>query len=150
MDRQDHAVSLATTLAGIALLSTGWCAVAFGGTGELASCDQAEKELQSLTVPVSELSVVVVDHSDVTAAEALQPQAGAGKSATPLLYLTPRVQTILRGMFDSDSGTLLADDAADAEAPLKPESAEKTAPVTLIDRVDEAPAYQQQMYRKDI
>jgi hypothetical protein len=70
-----------------------------------------------------------------------------------VLFLTPRVATILHGVFDTDSDAATADDESIADAPAPSEQFEATdklAPVTLIDRAAEIPRFQRQMYRKDI
>ena len=157
MDRQDRAGTLATALAGITLLSTGWCATALGASSSLVPCDEAGTDLKSLEVAVSELTVNVVDHmttrGDAATGEVLDPAAGASDSAAPVLFLTPRVATILRGVFDTDSDAATADDESNADAPApsaQSEATDKLAPVTLIDRAAEIPRFQRQMYRKDI
>ena len=156
MDRKDRAGTLAA-LAGIALLSTGWCATALGASSSLVPCDEAGTDLQSLEVAVSDLTVNVVDHmmtsGDAAIGEVLDPSAGVRDSATPVLFLTPRITTILRGVFDTDSNAATSDEASDADAPApsaQSEATEKLAPVTLIDQAAEIPRFQRQMYRKDI
>lgn len=155
MDRYDQAKILAGKLAGIALLGIGWCATAVGANSSVP-CDQADTDLQSLEVAVSELAVDRVDHmataADTPIREVLEGQASA-EAAAPVLFLTPRAATILRNVFDSENDAAAAesDSESDAQAPtVQPDSTEKLAPVTLIDRAADTPRFQRQMYRKDI
>jgi hypothetical protein len=61
-------------------------------------CDQVGRDLQSLEVPVDELTVDVVDHA-TTDAVTLDEQAADADPVAPILYLTPRVTNILRDVF---------------------------------------------------
>lgn len=166
MERQDQAgrssVGRHVTLAGIVLLGSGWGAAALGASSADAGCDELSRDLQRLDITMETLEIDAVDHMptgpDVVNAEPLDGVTTSDGPAAPVLYLTPRVATILREVF----GTSVDDDAetVDAAAPVADDaeiegesdidSTEKTAPVTLIDQSEELPRFQRQMFRKDI
>lgn len=168
MEAQDQAgrpsIAWHITLTGVVLL--GWSA-AFGATSFETDCDEVSRDLQRLEITMDELEVDAVDHmavtEDVVDRQSLDTTEAAVGAAAPVLYLTPRVATILREVFGTsvDDGTGQEANEAPAELPVAeeseaddvaadPESAELTAPVTLIDQSEELPQFQRQMFRKDI
>lgn len=166
MERQDQAgrssVAWHITLAGVVLLGASWGTTALGAASADAECDEVSRDLQRLEITMDSLEIDNVDHmptsSDVVDSESLGSPITTDGPAAPVLYLTPRVATILREVFgtrvDEKTETVsaevpVADDARTEEA-ADVETTEKTAPVTLIDQSEELPQFQRQMFRKDI
>ncbi len=158
-------------LLAILVLSVICCATALAATSPITACDRTA-DLQSLEVPVNDLTAIVVGHAiadpedqDDAALDALPAQ---GHSEVPILNLTPRVVGILQDVFsavaietpsaDSTQNPLLIESSAKAELSLSPvagdasqaESLELADPASEIEAVDTAPSIQRQMFRTDI
>lgn len=154
--RQSAACAL---LRSLALLS-----LACGGTVTAAPCDASDCDPRPVDSLLSPLAVRPVDLADAAAPDAAARPAGATESLAPLLFLTPRVTSILEDVFEADRGASAADSAVaaagDAEAPEAPlrspvaetdgaaANARKSSPET--DQTSVLPKYQRQMYRTDI
>ena len=144
-------VALAATL----LLSAGWSSAALGATSSLVPCDQVARDLTSLDVTVAALSVDLVDHVTTEpkpgSFESIEKNSDTTDTMAPLLYLAPRVATILRDVFEP----------AAANQPLVSDEDRQTSPVAdsndetrSADAEDEneidLPRFKRQMYRTDI
>ena len=155
MDRHAQARSWCISLPAALVLYSGFAAAAVGTTNSRVECDGTGKNLHSFDIPISELTVEVVDHmpaaSDAAPGDGLALEAPIWNTAAPVLVLTPRVAGILQDVFDSDAAA--SDDESDdyvPDAALPAESTDKMAPVTLIDEKAGESRFQRQMYRKDI
>lgn len=139
--------------------------VAFAGAALAAPCARddcrnAPRELKSPHVPLQGPTVRIVELRDVDAAE--DPSAAAlSDSMAPLLYLTPRVTSILEEVFDDPVPPANADPETAPEPPVakaepSPEGdPERYGPLSQADnaQADDAfqvPKFQHQMYRTDI
>jgi hypothetical protein len=155
--RQSAAKAL---LRSLALLS-----LACGGTVTAAPCADSDCDLRRADSLLNPLTVRPVDLADAAAPGEAATPAAATESLAPLLFLTPRVTSILEDVFEVDPGTsaaqgavAAADDAeAPAAAPLRSPVAETggaasgarhSSPET--DQASVLPKYQRQMYRTDI
>ena len=115
-------------------------------------CDQVGRDLQSLEVPVDELTVDVVDHA-TTDAVTLDEQAADADPVAPILYLTPRVTNILRDVFGTTPEELPRAEPEQPSSSPVADSDEKSDTVEAAGAVDESNAlsrFQQQMLRTDI
>ncbi|HET6630003.1 MAG TPA: hypothetical protein VFG91_09535 [Woeseiaceae bacterium] len=131
--------------------------------GAAGGCDSAARGLRNADTQLDRLTVRMVDLGDATAADA-PADPGATESLAPLLFLAPRVTSILEDVFEADAGTQAEGDArntgSDAEAP--PEAvlrspvaetdpaASAHGPSPEMDHTSILPKYQRQMYRTDI
>jgi len=128
--------------------------IALAANSNPTPCGDVAKDLQSLDVTAHEFSVDAIDHVPSVADEVINDTEFTSDSAAPLLYLGPRVASILDAVFADDpelpaveEGTAprIAEDAPEPEM-----APEKTAPVTVIDRDALVPGFKRHMYRKDI
>ena len=158
-------------LLAILLLSVICCATALAATSPITACDRAS-ELQSLEVPVSDLSASLVGHvitdPEYQDAATIDVVPTESLSELPILDLAPRVAIILQDVFSA-----VAIETSDSEAseqpmtiealpkikvPLSPvagdasqaDSPELADPASGVEDVDTAPSIQRQMYRTDI
>lgn len=148
-----YIISGLPVLAACLLLSS----ASFAASPSIVPCDQVGRDLKSLEVPATALTVDRVDHppADPVAAnpDAIDEQTAVTDSIAPILYLTPRVSSIVRDVFGTPSEEL------PEQTPLQP----STSPVADTDQKAESvesadvendssdlPRFQQQMYRKDI
>jgi hypothetical protein len=147
------------------------CATALAATSPITDCDRTA-DLQSLQVPVNELSTMVVGHvianpekQDDTTLDLLPSQE---KSDAPVLDLTPRVVVILEDVFsavaietassESSERPLLIQSSVKGELPLSPVAGHASQPESLdladqaaeIEDVDTVLSIQRQMFRTDI
>ena len=138
--------------------------LACGGTVTAAPCGASDCDPRPVDSLLSPLTVRPVDLADAAAPDAAARPAAATESLAPLLFLTPRVTSILEDVFEADPGASAADSAdaaaGDAEAPETPlrspvaetdgaaSNARKSSPET--DQTSVLPKYQRQMYRTDI
>ncbi len=153
------------------LLSTSCCASALAATSPITACDRTAN-LQSLEVPVSDLSATVTGHvvvdpddQDDATIDALPAQV---RSEVPILKLAPRVALILQDVFstiaietppvNSSKQPLAVDASPKGKSPLSPVAGdasqsdlpERTDPASGLEYVDTVPRIQRQMYRTDI
>ncbi len=113
-----------------ALLACTWTATAFGASSLHTDCDhRAAKDFLSPSAPKDELSVSVVDLTDDDSAIGLERSIDEGADAegsiAPLLYLAPRVESILDDVFHEGS------DKTDSAA-----AAQKTSLAPMADMGD--------------
>ena len=159
-------------LAGVLLISAAWSVSAYGAANSIADCADGYENLQNLDAPTVELLINLVDlpadSGDLGLSETLEPAMPADHSSVPFLYLTPRVESILNGVFDAesaDSDTIISDsqERSDAEAigdSSFPPIAEENADHSSLPGLEESemsredtramPRFQHQMYRTDI
>ena len=148
-----------------ALLACTWTATAFGASSLHTDCDhRAAKDFLSPSAANDELSVSVVDltddDSDIGLERSIDQAANAEESIAPLLYLAPRVESILDDVFHEGSDK--TDNAASAQktslAPMADtgdkvdESAVPQSP-DVENALEVQPALmriQREMYRTDI
>jgi hypothetical protein len=162
----------AAGLAGILLISAAWSVSANGAANSIADCADAYGSLQDLEAPTAELLIKLVDlpsdNSDLGLTENLEPAESSNDSSVPFLYLTPRVESMLSGVFDAesaDSDEIIPDsqERSDAEAigdssfpPIAEGNADRSSLPGLEENEiskDDAramPRFQHQMYRTDI
>lgn len=147
-----------TIISGLSVLAAALMlnATAFAASGSLDPCDQADRNLKSLEVPVAALTVDVVDHVPTDPA-AIAEQSAITDPAAPILYLTPRVTNILRDVFGTMTDKLPLESAN--ERPQQPSSSpladsdkksDAIEPAESEDETSALPRFQQQMHRTDI
>ena len=158
-------------LLAILVLSVICCATALAATSPITDCDRTA-DLQSLQVPVNELSTMLVGH--VIAGPEKQDDANLDVLPTqerpdaPVLDLTPRVVVILEDVFsavaietassESSEKPLLIESSVKGELPLSPVAGDASQPKSLdlaeqaseIEDVDTALSIRRQMFRTDI
>jgi hypothetical protein len=147
---------LAATLA----MCAGWSASAFAAATTSVECDDMARDLKSLQIPVEALSVATVDHVSIepisSDIEFLDAESASNETAAPFLFLTPRVASVLRDIFD-----VSRDLEATSETPSSPVAESERIPdiSELLDQTDPAsaadgeiilPRFQQRMFRTDI
>lgn len=124
-------------------------------------CAEARGDLDS-DMSVADLSANPVDHGPIEPRlddTELPNLAGATleEHGTPFLYLTPRVESVLRGIFDAenDASPAMIDaptsTLAEIDADLDfDQTTDKETPDSGSATEDTGPVFQQQMYRIDI
>ncbi len=157
-------------LAGALLLSGVWSVPGLAATSSLAECDGLSAELADPSLSPDMLTIDVVDHiaanEPASADDAIDASPANPAAPVSVLYLTPRVASILRDVFGSDiDGVETAADADEldvdtdaARAPIAEsventdvnDAGEITPPVSLIEQSEDIRRFQQQMYRTDI
>ncbi len=90
----------------VGLIATlGWATSVLGATINQTDCDAFEKAAEPHESPVEALSISRIDHAspevDGTAVSGLSPESAGFDSATPFLYLTPRVASVLQDIFET-------------------------------------------------
>lgn len=149
------------TIASLALLAT---TGAFAASKPLPPCDKVARDLQSLNVTVSDLSVTsdpAPNHqetalNDVGEVETSPIDGSSNEdSAAPILYLTPRVTTLLDTVFDNTFRAPLApqestEDVSKDSTNTPANAMHKSAPVTVVEKDSVVPQFQRHMYRNDI
>lgn len=141
-------------LAGVAL--AGLLAAAGAATAAPCADEDCRDLLRGLISPPLALhapSVRTVDLGDVDSAD---PASAAATSVTPLLYLAPRVASVLEEVFGDERSTA-APELPTAELPPAPlagaravDESEGYTPLAPADNAGELPKFQRQMYRTDI
>lgn len=152
-------------LRGIALLSLACAAAAPAAPcGAAGQCDPAARDFRSADTLLDHLAVRTVDLGDATTADDDAGTAGATESLAPLLFLGPRVTSILQDVFQADERAVAEDGVAESgtdaeaapEAVLRSPVAETDSaasahgPSPEMDHASILPKYQRQMYRTDI
>jgi len=143
-------------LAATLLLSS----ASFAASPSIVPCDQVSRDLKSLEVPAAALTVDRVDHApaDPVAADpdALDERTSVTDSVAPILYLTPRVTSIVRDVFGTTTDELTEETALQPSTSPGAPMADADQTADKVDSADgenvtsELPRFQQQMYRKDI
>jgi len=156
------------------ILLCGQTVIAFGATHSVASCKDIDSSLQNLDKSATSLTYSLVDLSTSDTELGLTDSLDLEKSdditiesAVPLLFLTPRVTSMLRDVFESDSGdqetaawpSILSDTReTQSESSLTPvveDRATKPSWPDINDSTDTdggeaVPRFQRRMYRTDI
>jgi len=137
------------------VLCVGWSVSALSATTTDIDCDGVDR-LRALEIPAETYSVRAVDHVAVdtvpSSLDAIDTAEATSETAAPFLYLTPRVASVLRDIFDA---TGEVDDQEVSSSPIA-ESDTTSAISALIDNAEPAeveitlPVFQQQMFRIDI
>ena len=157
----------------ILVLGASCSVTALGATNSMTARDHTAN-LQSLEVPVSELTVNVVGHIYVKADdendESLNTLPAQDSNAAPVLDLAPRVAVILQDIFSAIAIETPPSDSPDQaqpytieslpqdESPLspvagdvtQPDSSELTDQPSGIEDIDSVPSIRRQMFRTDI
>lgn len=136
---------------------------AFAASDTLTDCDRMGRELRSLAVSAGTLATEVVDLSVGAEKEGLagnfDPTEPDTEIQSPVLYLAPRLDTIVRDVFGAvavDSGTSPSaidhePSVTDAEVAPRPLADSATEPGDAnAERHESTPQVQRQMYRTDI
>lgn len=153
-----RAQPMRTIISGLSVLAAALMlnATAYAASGTLDPCDQADRNLKSLEVPVAALIVDVVDHVPTDPA-AIDAQSAVMDPAAPVLYLTPRVTNILRDVFGTTAEQLPLESPNERQqqpssSPLadSDEKSDAVEPAAVVDETNALPRFQQQMRRTDI
>lgn len=152
----------------IIILCAGWSVSALSATTTEVSRDTVVRDLRSIEIPVEAFSVGSADHVsiepepsnfDPAKFELLDVQDASRETAAPFLYLTPRVASVLRDIFDANRDVIDEPDVREissspvAESDRIPDISELLdESVPAIDRDNEIdlPRFQQRMFRTDI
>ena len=150
---------LYAVLGGISLLVALWSSPGLAAAHAAVDCDQVAHNLQSLDI--DRLAVETVDLASVSGSP--ESSDDPAESVSPLLFLTPRVASILQDVFgDSDEAEPAAnEEAAQSPAAMQPQPAtspvvdnanpvELAAPSGMYEHAAILPRFQRQMYRTDI
>jgi len=148
------------TLAGVVCLGLATTGSALAANTPVVPCDEVARDLRSLTVARSDLSVSINDSGSIqdnTNTDSVDADAATEDPTAPMLYLTPRVATILETVFDNDAESHAGENSGDSADATDDgqrnesfESQQKSAPVTAIDKDAVVPQFQRHMFRKDI
>lgn len=149
---------------GLSLAIAGWSPPATAAAHAAAGCDKTAQDLKSLRVDDA-LRVESVDLSDV-AGSSEDTADDLTESVAPLLFLTPRVASILQDVFGDSDDDVTTDVAAVEVGMAGPKNREEAASSPVVDnaaseRAEPAvspmyenaailPRFQRQMYRTDI
>lgn len=157
-------------LAGAALLVSAWSVPGLAATDSLIDCNELAGNPERFEINRDALSFAPVDHIATEEHRAtdgpIDVAPESSETPTPVLYLTPRVASILRDVFGSEIDgidTSVATDSSDEltrepDAPIADstdgadlvDGEEIVPPATLLERSDDVQRFQQQMYRTDI
>jgi hypothetical protein len=157
-------------LAATFALCAGWSASALSATTTSIECDDLIRDLRSLEIPTETLSVTTVDHVSIepisSDIELLDAQSASSETAAPFLFLTPRVASVLRDIFEVPREQLPDQDEASettsspfvntletAESNHIPDISElldQSDPAGTTDNEINLPLFQQRMFRTDI
>jgi len=155
-----HRLLLVALIAGV-----GWGASALGATTNKADCDAHVRPADVLESPLAALSITPVDHVSIevenSTIDELETDQRATDRAAPYLYLTPRVVSVLRDIFDfaRDDAELEIDVVQDAVSSPLAEAEDETGttnfrykalPSPAADEQQDLPLLQRQMFRTDI
>lgn len=127
-------------------------ATAQAASSVVLPCEQVERDLQSLEVPVNALAADSVDHAPIDP-EMMDEESSGTESVTPVLKLGPRVTTILREVFDmtaeesahQTSKQFSSSPLADTDEPSEASESDDAA-----NDKSELPRFQRRMLRTDI
>lgn len=153
-------------LAAMTALCVGWSGSVLSATTTSVECDDLVRDLRSLESPAERLTATKVDHVSIepiaSDIELLDVQSASNETAAPFLFLTPRVASVLRDIFD------ISQELLDVDASNEPSSspvaetvdAERIPDISeLLDQSDpggaagsaiDLPLFQQRMFRTDI
>ncbi|MGI9205552.1 MAG: hypothetical protein ACR2Q3_16170 [Woeseiaceae bacterium] len=157
-------VAAQSLLTAIVIASLGWSASTLAATTNKADCNTYSNRAEPLENPLAALSFNAVDHVTVeaesSAIDELENDQAASERAAPFLYLTPRVASVLRDIFDLADESLsepeVQEDAASsplAEVEERSNSADyryEALPAPDVEDEHNLPLLQRQMFRTDI
>jgi hypothetical protein len=158
-------VAATSWLTAVVIASAGWGASALGATTNKADCDAYSSPAEILESPLAALSINPVDHVTIdaenSAIDELETDQADRESAAPFLYLTPRVASVLRDIFDFARDDQSLDSEAEEDAVSSPlAEVEDDAngkinryealPQPAIEEEHDLPLLQRQMFRTDI
>jgi len=136
------------------LLGCGWSVTAVGATSLVSDCQDFSDSLQQADPPATELSISLVDLPDrddkLGLDKSLNAVGAASDTTAPFLYLTSRVTTILRDVFDDEATRADISTRPVAEMDTEHRSLLTLEASELSDPADTKPSFQRQMYRTDI
>jgi len=150
-------------IAAILALCAGWSVSALSATTTEIERDAIAHDFKSFEMPAATYSVTTIDHVSIEPGpsnlELLDVPAASSEAAAPLLFLTPRVASVLRDIFSVTGET--SDQADDSEVSSSPIAESERHPdiSELLDQTDQAasaddeidlPLFQQRMFRTDI
>ena len=127
--------------------------LACGGTVTAAPCAASDCDLERVEGLLNPLTVRPVDLADAAAPDEAATPAAATESLAPLLFLAPRVTSILEDVFEADAGAGAAEGEAPLRSPVAGTDGASSGPRKSSPEADQAsvlPKYQRQMYRTDI
>ncbi len=151
----------------ILLSSIAWLSLAFAAAvpaapcGAVGECDSVS-DLGSADAFLGRLALRLVDLGDAGSADEAAGATDAPHAMAPLLFLAPRVTSILEDVFPDDADMKVNDGATNDgstkthpqavfSSPLaESDSAASDAPSPETDHASILPKYQRQMYRTDI
>lgn len=153
-------------LTAISVFLAGWSATALSATTTSVECDDLIRDLRSLEIPAEALSVTKVDHVSIepisSDIELLDAQSASSETVAPFLFLTPRVASVLRDIFDishelwdrdvssAPSSSPVAETLDSERIPDISELLDQTDPGGGADTAIDLPLFQQRMFRTDI
>ena len=132
-------------------------ATAQAASSTVVPCDQVGRELKSLVVPVNALTVDRVDHTPIDTGraepDAIDERSAVTDSVAPILYLTPRVTSIVRDVF----GMTTVELPQESQVPRSPspvadsdQASDAVEPADANTESSDLPRFQQRMFRTDI
>lgn len=158
MQKKGSKRSYLYAMAGAFTLAVGaWSTPALAAAHAAAGCDKTAQDLKSLDV--DHLRLEAVDLSEVSP----ESPDTLSESVAPLLFLTPRVASILQDVFGDSDAVRSAEDAVAVKS--APEEQEEPASSPVVDNAPGGaepavspmyehaailPRFQRQMYRTDI
>ncbi len=150
------------------LLGSAWSTPLLAAANAALDCDKLARGLRNLDTPVEVLAVTNVDHGtvDQTASKSAPAESAASElqvntddAATPFLYLSPRVASLSRNVFEAGryslapnqtQSSLPSSPVADSEsAPAGAEELDDASPLATEEKFS-LPLFQREMYRTDI
>jgi len=137
------------------LMGSGWSTGALGATTTEEECD-ALRNLQRLEAPAEALSASQVDHvsidADASSIESLEASSASSETGAPFLYLTPRVASVLRDIFDATRDEQVREISSSpiAETEDINDFSEFMDESPVVESEAGLPLLQRQMYRTDI
>ncbi|HLU06576.1 MAG TPA: hypothetical protein VKZ91_08470 [Woeseiaceae bacterium] len=144
----------------VALLAMAWASPGLAAARTSVGCDKVAQELQSLDIDT--LTIEVVDLSDVS--QSPERSDELADSVAPLLFLTPRVATILEDVFSDSVEPEAVEHEKITQARETKDAKPATSPVVdnanapdmdasaspMYENAAILPRFQRQMYRTDI
>lgn len=162
MDSRHPSKTARRTIAVLATVSlgAGWSASALSATTTDIECSGLAHDLWAVEIPAETFSVSPIDHVSIDSApasiELLDTSDATSESVAPFLYLTPRVASVLRGIFEATSESSDQEISRDVSWSPLAESDRLSDISELIDDSEQAddevdlPLFQRQMFRTDI
>jgi hypothetical protein len=147
------ACSCKVAVAAAIALCAGWSSSALSAATAVTGCDAIDT-LRTIELPVQALSVSTVDHvsiePDPADIELLAVPDSVSETAAPLLFLTPRVASVLRGVFEVSSEIQSSPLAESDRIPDISELLDQLDQSAVADDDVDLPLFQQRMFRTDI